>query len=48
MDDTLAGLCAEGVATALLTNAKHESWSVDVYATIIPQCCTLISLSHFD
>jgi len=22
------------VATALLTNAKHESWSVDVYATI--------------
>jgi len=25
MDDTLAVLCAEGVATALLTYAKHES-----------------------
>jgi len=45
MDDTLAVLCVEGVATALLTNAMHESWSADVYATIVPQCHTLISLS---
>jgi len=45
MDDALAVLCAKGVATALLTNTKHESLSVDVYATIIPQCHTLISLS---
>jgi len=44
MDDTLAVLCAERVATSLLTNVKCEIWSVDAYATIIPQCRTFISL----